>query len=95
MTAAGVEEELDDWQKKAFDFYETDLKDRLVASHMGKVLAIHSESGDYEIADTHADAGMMLAKRHVRDGRIVVFRIGPPTDTDIRMAGRMLAGRKS
>ena len=95
MTATRTEDELEGWQKDAFDLYDAELRDHLQTTHLGKVVAIHPESGDYEVADTHRDAGMILSKRHSRDGRIVVFRIGPPTDTDIRMAGRFLAGSKS
>jgi hypothetical protein len=84
-----------DFHTRAHEIYENELKERLLVSDLGKAVAIHPDSGDFEVADTHRNAGMALAKRHARDGRIVVLRIGPPTDADILMASRMLATQKS
>src|SRR5689334_17391840 len=95
MTATINHEEQSDFHTKAHQIYENELKEQLLVSHLGKVVAIHPDSGDHEVADTHRAAGMALAKRHARDGRIVVLRIGPPTDADILMASRMLASQKS
>jgi hypothetical protein len=95
MTATINDEEQSDFYQKAMEIYESELKERLLLSSLGRAVAIHADSGDFEVADTHRVAGMALAKRHPRDGRIVVLRIGPPTDNDIRMGSRMLAARKS
>lgn len=74
--------------------YENRLKALLEPEHNGKAVAIHVDSGDYAVADTHGDAAHTLIQRHEADGRIVTRTIGPPTEADQRLAVRILAGRK-
>jgi hypothetical protein len=57
-------------------------------------VAIHVDSGDYAVAATHSQAARALLARHPADGRTVTLTIGPPTDIDLRLTARMLAGRK-
>jgi hypothetical protein len=74
--------------------YEERLKPLLESEHSGKAVAVHVDTGDYAIADNHSDAARALLARHAPDGRIVTLTIGPPTDTDLRLAARITAGRK-
>lgn len=93
MTATIDNEELTDFEKKALESYETALKDHLLATHLGKAVAIHPDSGDYEIANTRSNAARALT-RHESNGKIVTLRIGPPTGSDNRLVARILAARK-
>jgi hypothetical protein len=78
----------------AQQFYETNLKGKLEAEFLGKAVAIHVDSGDYEVGETHRVAARKILGRHQKDGRIVTLTIGPPTDQDIRLATRLASGRK-
>jgi len=53
---------------------------------LGKVVAIHVDSEDYAVGETNRKAVDELLSRHQADGRIVTLRIGPPPDSDIRLA---------
>ena len=88
------DDELMDFEKKALAIYEHRLKDRLLATDLGKAIAIHPGSGDYEIANTRSAASRALLRRHEGDRQIVTLRIGPPTDSDDRLVARLLAARK-
>jgi hypothetical protein len=57
-------------------------------------VAVHVDTGDYAVAESHSAAARALLARHEPDGRIVTLTIGPPTDADLRLAARMTAGRK-
>jgi hypothetical protein len=84
------DEDLADFEKKAVVLYETELKERLLESHLGKAVAIHPDSGDLAIGETHREAGLALLKRHAQDGRIVTLTIGPPTEKDIQLHSRFV-----
>jgi hypothetical protein len=74
--------------------YENKLKAILEPEHNGRAVAIHVDSEDYAVADTHSNAARSLLQRHKPDGRIVTLTIGPPTETDRRLTYRILAGQK-
>lgn len=76
--------------------YSETLKSVLEPAHDGEAVAIHVDSGDYAVADNHSAAARALLKRRQEksDGRIVTLTIGTPTDSDIRLATTIAAGRK-
>ena len=70
------------------------MKAGLELDHLGEAVAIHVDTGDYALGKTHSLAARELLKRHAVDGRIATFTIGPPTDSDLLIAGRIAASRK-
>ena len=74
--------------------YEDKLKSILEPNHNGEAVAIHVDTGDYALGNSHHAAAQALMVRHAADGRIVTLTIGLPTDTDSRLATRVAAGRK-
>lgn len=78
----------------AQSLYDAKLKSLVEPQYIGKAIAIHIDSEDYAIGDSHGDAAQKFLQRHSRDGRIVTLTIGPPTDSDLRLASRMLSGSK-
>jgi hypothetical protein len=78
---------------RAHQIYEDQLRAFLEPTHLGKVIAIHPGTGEYAIGETRKAAGMALWERF-KDGSIVVFRIGPPTEEDIRMFYRLEAEKQ-
>ena len=80
--------------QEALALYESHLKPLLEPEHTGEAVAVHVDTGDYEVAPTHREAARTLLTRHPPDGRVVTLTIGPATDADLRFASRMMAGRK-
>jgi hypothetical protein len=80
--------------ERARAIYEERLRVLLEPQDSGKAVAVHVDTGDYAIGETHSEAARALLARHAPDGRIVTLTIGPPTDADLRLAARMSAGRK-
>ena len=76
--------------------YNETLKSVLEPAHDGQAVAIHVDTGDYVVASNHSAAAHALLKRRQEksDGRIVTLTIGTPTDSDIRLATTIAAGRK-
>lgn len=74
------------------DIYKR-LQTNLEANGLGKAVAIHVNSGDYAIGDTHARARRLLNERQP-EGDIVTLTIGPPTAADYAVAYRIQAGQK-
>ena len=79
--------------QKALTIYETHLKAVLEPEYNGKVVAVHVDSGDYIVADTHTTAGKAMDDLHL-EGLFVTLTIGPPTKGDFAVAQRVLAGQK-
>lgn len=73
--------------------YETRLRSRLEAEHPGESVAIHVDSGDYAIGKTHREAASRLLDRIPADGRIVTMTVGPPTESDLSLASRILSNK--
>jgi predicted DNA-binding antitoxin AbrB/MazE fold protein len=63
----------------AWGFYEENLKQSLEPAHNGQVVAIHPESGDYEVAASSPRAWKALRKRQP-DGQVIVLDIGVVSD---------------
>jgi hypothetical protein len=80
--------------QKGCELYESRLRALLEPGHSGKAVAIHVATGDYEVARTHSQAARALLERHPPDGGIVTLTIGPPTEADLRLATRVVAGQK-
>jgi len=76
--------------QKARAFYESRLKAILEPEQNGRAVAIHVDSGDYVVADTHTAAGKAMDDLHP-DGLFVTMTIGPPTAADMSVAQRVLA----
>ena len=85
---------LSDVAQEACDLYDSKLKALLEPDHPGESVAIHVDTGDYALGCTHWQAAHVLLGRHPPDGRIATLTIVPPTDTDLRLAARMIAGPK-
>ena len=80
--------------QKALIIYDTRLKTLLEPGNNGKAVAVHVDSGDYIVADTHNAAGKAMDARHP-EGLFVTLTIGPPTKGDFAVSQRVLAGQKS
>jgi len=74
--------------------YEGTLKSVLEPEHNGEAVAIHIETGDYALGNSHSAAARALMARHAADGQIVTLTIGLATDADQRLARRVAVGRK-
>ena len=83
--------ELGEW---AIQFYAERLRPVLEPEHNGDAVAIHRETGDYALGESHTLARRRLKERH-GDGLIATLTVGPPTFADIGLAYRALAGGKS
>ncbi len=59
----------------AWRIYDERLKATLEPDHVGKVVAIHPDSGDYEVAQSSPRAWKALRARQVA-GMVVVINIG-------------------
>ncbi|HZT41179.1 MAG TPA: hypothetical protein VFA07_03275 [Chthonomonadaceae bacterium] len=74
--------------------YESRLKAILEPEHTGEAVAIHVDTEDYALGNSHSEAARALLARHQPDGRIVTLTIGSPTDQDLRLVTRITAGQK-
>ena len=57
--------------EQARAIYEERLKPPLEPKFSGKAVAIHVDSGDYAVGESHSDVARALLARHEPDGRIV------------------------
>jgi hypothetical protein len=90
------EQQLDDVTRHGLAIYEERLKETLEREYMGKVVAIHPDTGDYVVADESPEAMRAMRVRQP-EGLMYIRRIGPPTPGDRRKAARFAAtqfGRK-
>ena len=83
----------DDVAERGNALYTEQLKGKLEQGHVGQYVAIHVESGDYEVAGWSGDATRALRKRHA-NGLLFVRVIGPPTERERRMASRLMAAEQ-
>lgn len=68
--------DLDEISARAVRIYEARLRSRLEAECPGRIVAIHSDSGDYAVGKNSPAARRALRERR-RDGAIVTMSIGP------------------
>jgi hypothetical protein len=80
----------DDLTERGLALYERDLKPLLEPKYDGQFVAIHVDSGDYEVARSSADAMRAILKRHSIDGRLVMRKIGD--EPEYGLASRIIAG---
>lgn len=73
----------DDAARRGEALYEREIRARVEAQHHGRILALDSDTGDYEIADEVVAAVRCLRRRHpavlpyiVRIGYPAVFTLG-------------------
>lgn len=95
METGNAASDLSELSRKALRVYETQLRARLEAEHRGEAVAIHVDTGDFALGRTHSQALKALLQRHARDGRVVTLTIGPPTESDLRLAARIDASPKA
>ncbi len=70
--------------------YDTTLKAQLEPEHNNRFVALHVDTGDYEVARTSAEATRAMQKRRPLDGRLYIRRIGP--ELEYGPAARLLMG---
>jgi hypothetical protein len=75
--------------RQAYIIYEEKLKAKLEQEHLGRAVAVHVDTEDYAIGDSHSSAARALLERHAPDRRIVTLTIGPPTEADLQFAARI------
>ena len=92
MITSPIQPEVSAVSQAARRYYDAKLRAELERDSMGKAVAIHVDSGEYAVADSHAAAAELLMQRHPPDGRIVTMTIGPPTDSNLRLDSRLNAG---
>lgn len=74
----------EEFARRGDDFYERDIRPRLVAEDQGKVVAIDIETGAFEVDEDELAAAHRLLDRHAdaqiwfrRVGSRYLHRIGP------------------
>ena len=91
------EEEMARLCENGRDIYDSKLKAILEPEYNGKVVAIHLDTGDYEVAGNSPTASRAIRARHP-SGLLMVTDIGPAKmdGLTLRMMGSRLAsgGRK-
>ena len=93
MSNAATEEKEtieDEVMQRGIALYDTRLKAELERDHLGKVVAIHTDSSEYAIGADSGEAVRLLRQQHSK-GLLFVRRIGPPTSGDRRFAARFTA----
>ncbi len=90
MTDMPTEEEIKLLTGKAHAIYESKLKSILEPQFNGQIVAIHVDSGDYEVAKHSATATRAIRARH--PGTLaLILDIGPPRIDSLTM--RMLGSQ--
>jgi|SRR5579883_2266766 len=81
--------EMDRLSETGHTIYNEKLKPFLEPAFNGQEVAIHLESGDYEVGRRSARPAVVLRQRHPDGGVIMSMLIGPPRSDDV-LAYRML-----
>ncbi len=84
-----TDEEHEALTNRGLAIYEEKLKPILEPEFDKKYVAIHVDTGDYEVANSSGDAMRAMRKRHL-EGRLVIMRIG--NEPEWGLAGCILAG---
>ncbi len=82
------DEALEELSERGQALYAT-LRAQIEPEHDRKFVAIHVDSGDYEIARSSGDAMRAMHKRRPADGRLYIRKIG--TEPEYGLAARLLA----
>jgi hypothetical protein len=90
---AGARDEaaLDDVAQRGLELYESRLRVALERDHLGEMVAIHPDSGEFAVAPDEDEAVRRLRSRQA-GGLLFVCRVGPPTPADQRLALRLTGG---
>ena len=91
-SGASPDDLLDEVARRGTELYETQLRATLEREHLGELVAIHPDSGEFAVA-TGEDEALRLLRAKQPAGQVFIRRIGPPTPADERLAAR-LAGRQ-
>jgi hypothetical protein len=89
-----TEEKLDQVSEAGRAIYEARLKPLLEPEFNGQEVAIHIDTGDYEVGKRSKRPGIALADRHPEGGMILITDVGPPRPGDtltVRMSGQYFA----
>jgi hypothetical protein len=84
-----TEEMLEELSTLGSRIYDGRLKAVLEPVHDGEFVAIHVDSGDFEVAKTSGIATRALLKRFPIDGRLFIRKIG--NEPEYSLAARLLA----
>ncbi len=85
-----TDEEHEALTNRGLAIYEENLKSILEPEFDNKYVAIHVDTGDYEVANSSGDGMRAMRKRHLK-GRLVIMRIGD--EPEWGLAARLLAGQ--
>ncbi len=90
------EEEMDRLSVRGWAIYQEKVKPAFEPHENGKIVAIHLDSGDYEVAKTSSLASKAIRNRHP-DGLLMVTDIGPAKidGLTLRMMGSQLVSEQS
>lgn len=79
---------LTDVTQRGLAIYETRLKALLEPAHLGEVVAIHVDTGEYAVAASSPDA-LRAMRRLQPSGLLFLYTIGPAEDLGLarRMSG--------
>lgn len=75
-----AEEELDRLSRIGHALYDEKLKAILEPRYNGQDVAIHLDTGDYEVGSRASKPHFKLRDRHPEGGMIMVTDIGPPKE---------------
>ena len=78
----------DELGKRGMAIYEHRLKPILEPACDRQFVAIHLDSGDYEIARTSGDAMRAIRKKYPRNGRLFIRKIGD--EPEFQLSARIL-----
>lgn len=89
-TQTPPQDEIEQWSAKAHGIYDDTLKAILEPQFNGQIVAIHPDSGDYEVAENSPRARRNLRARRPQ-GFILTTNIGPARMDSLTL--RMIAGQ--
>lgn len=87
-------DDLDVLSQRGRAIYDEKLKALLEPEHNGQDVAIHLDSGDYQVGPRSARPAVALRRRHQDGGAIMTTLIGPPQSDDT-LAYTMLLSRRN
>ena len=93
-TTMDRDHERDVLMDRGMALYDDRLRTILEREHLGEMVAIEPDSGEYAVAVDSSAATRALRARNVV-GLLFFRRIGPPTDADRRFAASVAASEAS
>ena len=88
--------DLSDVSRRGLEIYDNQLRESLEPHFNGHVVAIHVDSGDFEVAPSSGDAMRAMRKRRPT-GKLLLHTVGETSDTGLaaRMSGTRIAAHRS